>query len=230
MVSPLKTSDSFGPDRDRPGRPRLFTELFSQSQRDRLLAGALQAVSEYGYPATTVAQIIAAAGISRKTFYDIFANKEECILVAYDLLVDWLGDRIAAAIAGIESWPQAVRVAVSETLACLAADPQIACLCTAEILRVDRVGFARYQASIERLAAPLRSGRAQARWGAQLPPALEQTIVGGALWLVGNRARLDYPRLSELAPDITYFLLVPYLGTPQARSWGAGGINAVANS
>ena len=66
--------------------------------------------------------------------------------------------------------------------------------------------------------------------GAQLPPALEQTIVGGALWLIANRARLDHPRLNELAPDITYFLLVPYLGTPQARSWAAGGINSVAIS
>jgi AcrR family transcriptional regulator len=223
MVPPVKPPDFDGPGWELPqGHQRLPSQLVSPSQRGRLLAGALQEVTEHGYPATTVAQIIAAAGVSRKTFYEHFANKQDCVFAAYDLIVEWLGEQIAAALAGVESWSQAVRIAVRTTLACLDADLRIANLCAVEILRVDRVGLVRYQASVERLAIPLRAGRARCAWGTELPLSLEETVIGGAIWLIGHRSRLDHPRLDELAPDITYFLLAPYLDIPEAQRVVAG--------
>jgi AcrR family transcriptional regulator len=195
-----------------PGR------IFSQSQRDRLLAGALEAVSEHGYPATTVGQIVVAARISRGTFYEHFANKEECVLATYDLIVDWLGEQIAAALAGVESWQQAVRIAVGVFLARFDADPRLANLCTIEILQIDRLGPVRHEDAIERLAIPLRAGRARSPWGTRLPFTLEQTLIGGAIWLVARRSRHDQPlELTTLSSEITCFLLVPYIGASQAR-------------
>ena len=205
------------------GAGSLPPQLLAPDPRGRLLAGALQAVSEHGYPATSVALILATAGVSRKTFYEHFADKEECVLASYDLIVDWLGGQIAAALAEIEDWSLAVRIAIKTVLDCLAADPRLADFCAVEIFRLGRVGFARHQVTIERLATPLRRGRALCPWGENLPPRLEATILGGSVWLIGCRTRSGPPAsLTELAPDITYFLLAPYLDTPAAQRAATG--------
>jgi AcrR family transcriptional regulator len=183
-----------------------------------LLAGALEAVSQYGYPAATVTQIVAAAHISRKTFYELFANKQECVLGSYDRVFDWLCGQVTQALVGVEDWQRAVKITVTTILARFEADPRLARMCACEILSLGPPGVKRYEASIERLATPLRTGRARCPWGARLPFTLEQTLIGGAIWSTGNRTRLDGgDSLTELAPELTYLLLTPYVGTAQAR-------------
>jgi AcrR family transcriptional regulator len=204
------------PDSDHP--------IFSSSHRDRLLSGALQAVSEHGYPATTVAQIISVPRISRKTFYEYFSDRQDCVLATYDQVFEWLGERVAEALVGVESWRCAVQLTVETILACFDADPRLADLCAIEVLSLGRPGVARYEASIARLAVPLRAGRARCPWGTELPLTLEEIVVGGAISLIGRRVRsADGDSLNELAPDLTYFLLAPYLGLDQARRSAVGG-------
>ena len=62
------------PPRRRHGLPRDFV---AQNQRDRLTAGTIAAICEHGYHETTISQIAAAAGVSRRTFYDHFINKQD---------------------------------------------------------------------------------------------------------------------------------------------------------
>src|SRR5689334_4382607 len=77
--------------RELPRGPhRLTRETVMESQRGRMLDAMAQAVAEKGYPATTVADVIARAGVSRKTFYEQFRDKEDCFLAAYDTGVDLL--------------------------------------------------------------------------------------------------------------------------------------------
>jgi AcrR family transcriptional regulator len=66
-----------------PGRHGLPRELVRRNQRERLIAGATKAVEERGFAKATVSDIVRHAGISRKTFYEHFANKEECLEIAY---------------------------------------------------------------------------------------------------------------------------------------------------
>src|SRR5438067_10568100 len=72
-----------------PGLPSGYTgiprELVEASQRQRLLHGVTAAVARKGYGATTIADITAQAGVSKKTFYEHFADKLSCFLAAYDL-------------------------------------------------------------------------------------------------------------------------------------------------
>jgi AcrR family transcriptional regulator len=63
------------------GLPR---ELVEASQRQRLMHGVVTTVGERGYGPTTIADIAAAAGISKKTFYEHFTDKQACFLAAYD--------------------------------------------------------------------------------------------------------------------------------------------------
>jgi AcrR family transcriptional regulator len=59
----------------------------ARNQRARMYGGMIEAVSERGYPQTTVAHVIAYAGVSRRAFYEQFQNKEACFLATYDIIV-----------------------------------------------------------------------------------------------------------------------------------------------
>ena len=66
------------------GRHGLTRQEVAESQRDRMLLAMAEAVSEKGYVNTPVAEVLRRAGVSRETFYEHFANKEECFLASYD--------------------------------------------------------------------------------------------------------------------------------------------------
>ena len=82
--------------RGRHAAPR---RVVRRSQRSRLLEAMAAVVSERGYASAAVADVVAHAGVSRKTFYEHFANKEECFLAAYDAQVDMLLEAIDTAVA-----------------------------------------------------------------------------------------------------------------------------------
>src|SRR5947199_4670753 len=78
------------------GRHGLSREDVARSQRERLLRAMAEAVSELGYANTPVADVLRRAGVSRETFYEQFANKEECFLAAYDASATTLLNAMAA--------------------------------------------------------------------------------------------------------------------------------------
>ena len=73
-----------------PGRHGLSRKEVARSQRDRILRSIADAVAEHGYVMTPVADVLRRAGVSRETFYEHFANKQECFLAAYDASADTL--------------------------------------------------------------------------------------------------------------------------------------------
>src|ERR1700687_2343190 len=99
----------------RPGPRGLPRGQVTEIQRSRMLAAAVQTVEEVGYARMTVAQVIGRARVSRKTFYDVFADREDCFLSAfkqaldqasllareaYDLEANWC-DGVRSALAGL---------------------------------------------------------------------------------------------------------------------------------
>src|SRR5436190_446605 len=92
------------------GRHRLTREEVTASQRGRMLEAMALAVRDKGYTGTAVADVVAGAGVSRETFYQHFADKEDCFLAAQTA-----GDRFAceALVAAISSMVT-VRVAAGE--------------------------------------------------------------------------------------------------------------------
>jgi AcrR family transcriptional regulator len=70
------------------GRHHLTRAQVSASQRDRLLQGMTRAVAENGYARTSVADVLKRAHVSRETFYENFADKQECFLAAYQAAAD----------------------------------------------------------------------------------------------------------------------------------------------
>jgi AcrR family transcriptional regulator len=87
------------------GRHNLSREQVRATQRERILAGMVEALAENGYARTTVADVIARAHTSRETFYEHFANKQECFLAAYERAV---AELTAAMRAPLSAFPGAV--------------------------------------------------------------------------------------------------------------------------
>ena len=83
--------------RGRHAAPR---EVVAESQRERVLVGMADAVAAKGYANVAVADVIERAGVSRRSFYEHFTNKEDAFLAAYDAGVTGLLDAIAADVGG----------------------------------------------------------------------------------------------------------------------------------
>src|ERR1044072_1985797 len=88
-----------------PAPPRIFTPV---TQRERLLDGVAATVSLRGYAATPVAEILKAAGVSRRTFYEQFADKEDCFLAAYDTFVALCAERLVAGYHTAAAWDEGI--------------------------------------------------------------------------------------------------------------------------
>ena len=93
------------------------------SQRVRMLEAMAETVAAQGFTATTVGDVVSGAGVSRKTFYEHFRDKEECFLAAFDSGVDALLEAIAAAPPEEPTRRSLVRARVSAYLVTLAARP-----------------------------------------------------------------------------------------------------------
>jgi AcrR family transcriptional regulator len=99
----------------------------SASQRARMLDAVSRSVARKGYARVTVADVVALAGVSRRTFYEHFTDKEACFLAAYSTGTDVVIGDIVAAIAGMPDadWRERLRVALEAYTATLAAEPEI---------------------------------------------------------------------------------------------------------
>jgi AcrR family transcriptional regulator len=112
-----------------PGRHGLSREDVTRSQRERMLRAISEAVSELGYASTPVAEVLRRAGVSRETFYEQFANKQECFLAAYDASATMVLEAIGTALDSeppVTSSAELLDRGLARYLAALAREPALA--------------------------------------------------------------------------------------------------------
>jgi AcrR family transcriptional regulator len=106
-----------------PRRPHTTVrEELRASQRGRLICAAADSVAAKGYASTRVADIIALAGLSRKTFYEHFDDKEACYLASYDAGAEAIFDAMVDAVGELEGWREILDAVLSTWLEFLEAD------------------------------------------------------------------------------------------------------------
>lgn len=116
-----------------PGRHGLSRDEVETSQRLRILAGMAEAMHEKGYVDTTVADVIARAGVSRESFYRLFASKADCFAAAFDIATEVLLERLVTAVAPGEQGVDAFEQALTAYLESLASEPAWARLFIVEV-------------------------------------------------------------------------------------------------
>jgi AcrR family transcriptional regulator len=124
--------------------------------RSRAVAAMAEVVGEQGYAETTVEDVLSRAGMSRRTFYQLFRNREECFLAAYDAALGQVMDRLALAHGGNgQSWPGQVEAALAALLEFLAAEPGLARVWLVEAPSLGPAGLARHERTMSDLAERL---------------------------------------------------------------------------
>jgi AcrR family transcriptional regulator len=210
--------------RGRHGLPR---ELVARSQRERLLAGVVRATAARGYESTSVADVLEQAGVGRESFYELFEDKRDCLLAARAILVDDLEATVAAAYERPGPWGQRARNALAALLGWLAADPAAAKVVVVEFGAVGAPSRDLFQADFRRFTKLVDEGFEEDEPVPGLPQATG-LAVGGAMArvyeeIVAGRAT----ELPALLPDLTYELLVPFLGEEAARAERARAVATV---
>jgi AcrR family transcriptional regulator len=196
------------------------------SQRGRMIDAMAQTVAAKGYAATTVADVVAQAGVSRKTFYEHFADREECFLAAYDAAVDVLlgavAERMAAGTPSEVDWRERVRAGVRAYLEALAAEPAFARTFLVEVHAAGPRAVGRRADVHGRFVEFLRAQSALARhdhpWLPEVPDVVYPAIVGGvdavvSSWVSEGRT----VELPELEPQLSYFQLALLAGPDIAK-------------
>jgi AcrR family transcriptional regulator len=196
----------------RPGPSGLPRGQVTEIQRSRMLTAAVQAVEDVGYTHMTVAQVISRAKVSRKTFYDVFVDREDCFLAAFEYAVAQTRAVVVDAYEDESSWRERIRAAMERLLTFMDEEPGLARLCVVEALAAGpRVLESRSQVLGE-LAKAIDRGRKAG--SGQNPTAVTAEGVVGAVFAVLHARLLEGSRepLVNLLAPLMSIVVLPYLG------------------
>jgi AcrR family transcriptional regulator len=195
----------------------LPAELVRTVQRERLLAAMLRAVTETGYRALTVQDVLGPAGVSRPTFYEQFDDKEDCFLAAVDASAARLRGHVGTAVAAAgPDWRDRLRCGIEELVRFVVEEPEAARAVIVEARASSPAGLRRRDALLEDFASCIDEMA-----GAELaepPGAIAAAgVVGGIDSVLYARLRRgETGELNALVPSLMYFAVLPYAGRAAA--------------
>lgn len=198
------------------GREDLPEPLVAHSQRERILVAMAESCARKGLGATTIADIVTPAGVSRATFYELFEDKEDCFQAAMELSLADAMERVMAAFSPDKPWATLVRDAAATFLDLLASRPAFARMALVEAPACGHRAFEMYAAGKRVLLMLLDRGREEAVEPAIPASAGRAALAGAESLIVGQILAGNAGRLRELLPDVVYITLVPYLGQEEA--------------
>jgi AcrR family transcriptional regulator len=190
-------------------RPDLPRDFVAGHKRRRMMDAMVALVTEKGYEATKIAEVVRRAGVARKTLYDNFDGKEEVFLAALDASFDQLTGAVSEACDDSEEWATGVEAALAAALEFVAEEPAAARLCLVESISATPSSARRYDAAMEEFVAILAGGAPRQR---DTPATLAESLIGGVAWILQQRVRREPDTSSpELLPELSKFVLSPYL-------------------
>jgi AcrR family transcriptional regulator len=202
---------------NRIGDNGLGHARIAQIQRARILAAMFDVVTERGVASVTVADVVERSGISRRTFYETFSDREECFLAAFEDALAFISQRVLPAYMAPSKWLERIRAGLVALLDYFEEEPVVGRLLIVESLSAGAMTLERRSEVLAKVAAAIDEGRSQSA-SASLPELTAEGLVGGALALVHARmVRPDGEPLLGLANQLMSMIALPYLGTAAAR-------------
>ncbi|HEV3093174.1 MAG TPA: TetR/AcrR family transcriptional regulator [Solirubrobacteraceae bacterium] len=199
-------------DRLRPGRGSLSRDEVDDIQRARIVSAMVEVVSEVGYIGAAVAPVVARAGVSRRTFYELFEGREDCFLAAFEWGVEQARQVVVEAYDSQRSWRERMRSALAALLAFLDAEPELARACVIEALGAGKPVLERRAQVSDELIAALDASAPQARGASDAPLLTAEGIVGGAFSVLHARLLDGSGPLVALHGQLMALIALPYLG------------------
>ena len=193
-----------------PGRATPPEEV-AKSQRERLFGAMVAVVSEKGYEATRVGDLLALSGVSRKAFYEHFTDKQECFLAAVQTLVEAGTTIMLHGYNAPGSWEERVQRGLDAFTRLLAAQPAAARMCFVEIYAAGPQAIALVERTFGEFEAVLREALAETEDRAGMPEEIVRALVGGLRKVIHTRLhRGREADLEGIAPALTKWAMTYY--------------------
>jgi AcrR family transcriptional regulator len=209
-------------ERGLPRGPQaLPREQVAADQRERLYEATIKSINERGFVVTTISDLVAGAGVSRRSFYEHFANKEECLLATYDALIERLTARIAEAYDPEDEWVDQIDSFVRALFEASSDRPDAARLVSVEMGAAGPVGIERWARDADRLATFITAVFEQAPGEGSIPAPVARAIVGALRTILYSRVRRERSsrslklELQKLTPDIVAWIISFYPTPPE---------------
>jgi AcrR family transcriptional regulator len=190
----------------------------AELQRARILTAMVQEISERGAANVSVAHVVARSGVSRRTFYEIFEDREDCFLVAFEEAIEGTEAVIVSAYEQSGSWRVRTRAALTALLESLECDPATGRLLIVESLAAGPKALERRQKVLAQIIPIIEQGSTEVKTAVASPPLTAEGIVGGVLSVLHARLIEKNPgSLVELVSPLMGMIVLPYLGPAVAH-------------
>jgi AcrR family transcriptional regulator len=215
-------------------RSGLGPERMVEIQRARMLAAMVEACAEHGPAHVTVAGVVERAGVSRRTFYEIFDDCDDCLLAALDEGLQRVSEHVLPVYRKGGRWSERIRASLVALLEFFDAEPIMGGLLVVGSLGAGPRALERRRRVLAHLIAAVEEGRGESRAGGEPPPLTAEGIVGGVLSILHDRLLalplLPVMRGPAIAPSASQegdllgltgplmgMIVLPYLGSAAAR-------------
>jgi AcrR family transcriptional regulator len=197
--------------------PKGASGQVAEIQRARIVAAMVAIVSTHGYGYATVARVVGRSGVSRRTFYELFADREDCFVAAFEQCVGRIAAVVVPAYQAPSKWRERVRGGLAALLGYLDSEPGLARLTIVETLGAGHLALEHRRRGIAQIITILDQEGREAGSGAGPPPLTAEGLVGGVLSLIHTRViDGDAPLVGLLGP-LMAMIVLPYLGPAAAR-------------
>jgi AcrR family transcriptional regulator len=186
-------------------------------QRARILAATFDVVCERGAGNVSVADVVERSGVSRRTFYELFTDREDCFLAAFEDALGAVRERVLPAYLAESKWCGRVRAALSALLCFCDQEPNIGQLLVCESLAFGPETLRRRERMLALLTSAVDEGRGQATGTADPPSLTAEGLVGGVLSVIHTRLSASREPLAGLTSQLMSMIVLPYLGPAAAR-------------
>jgi AcrR family transcriptional regulator len=196
------------------GRHRLPSAVVKRVQRERILHATAQVIQTTGYQNTTVADIVAAAGISREVFYSHFRSRSEAFIETHQLVFEQMMAATAGGFfAAAGPWQEQVWQSARASIAFLLDAPSFANFAFVESYALGEAVASRTDDAVLAFTSLLAEGSRQLPEASKIPQSVPDAIVGAIMETVAHYARKDRAEeLADLLPLLTYLIVAPFMG------------------
>jgi AcrR family transcriptional regulator len=192
--------------------------LVSRAQRARMLNSVVKIIAEGGYEEMSVARISGVAGVSRRTFYDLFEDREDCFLAAFDALAARAAEAMATGYAQGNGWLNQTRSALLALLRFLDSEPGICSLLIVDALKAGPKVQKRRAQILGELSRVLHEDAPRNRIGKGVPALMGEGVAGSVFSVIHSRLFSAPPAaMAELLNPLMAMIVLPYLGTAAAH-------------
>lgn len=196
----------------------LERERIASIQRARILAAMTEAAVDHGAANVTVSHVVGRSGVSRRTFYEMFKDREDCLQAAVQEALSGTAERVLDAYRHPGSWQDRTRAALTALLEFLDEEPISGRLLVIEMLAAGPTTLQRRQQVLDAVIAAVGQGREQTKRDTELSRLTAEGVVGAVLSVIHARMlEADENQLLSLRNDLMAILVLPYLGPAAAR-------------